>query len=385
MSLAIGPQCCCDCPSKAETGLPDDLTLTFSVVSSSGTGIPTDEAFGECDGGDVYNRYEYNAAIAEAFGSIIYDYVEEGVSACSTYCCFHYEGRTNYTPTCPDAAPDAILLSYATPFEHFAIGSSVYEINMVGTSTADNSAGPYFWGSDPIPDDCVINFTSPAVSVDTCCSAGVIRSEILTCDEDPGSDYLCILGSDLTCAEVCGNFRQWSGMEYQPYSIYAQSDLYICVQGSVVTICVEHSITLECITRDGDGEVQEGYRGPCVDGECLIVDDDYTFTGTEGCATSASSILLTATADLSAVSGANLWEKIKNYTEWESDFESLHCNCGSGGCVDEYQRQDTECELFTSCLCLIGDYDETLESDQPIDRQCLYAVGVMGMTFSEAA
>jgi hypothetical protein len=137
-----------------------------------------------------------------------------------------------------------------------------------------------------------------------------------------------------------------------------------------------------------EGQYESGYGGhnpspDCTPGEDIVTDDTE-----ESCTdASGSTVALQATADLSAVSGADIWEKIKNYTEWESDFSHSMCNCGPGGCVDErHETVYNDCNVDNiTCVCdgaLPAALDEIRYGD-PVDLDCIYAVGEMAMEFTD--
>lgn len=356
-------RCCC-CPPKADLSLPDSLRLLFSVASSNSTGMPADSVAGSCDGGDAHYRYSFSAAIVEQLTSIIFDFVEATSGGCDgRVCCYIYEGRADTTLDCP-AATDVISLG-ESPFSPYAIADDVYELKWKpggSDPTLDPACGPF----DEVPATCY------------CC----VEEWELVGDVYYGN----VAGRD--CVTTCGNQIVWTnGVEYTPTTLAASPPLMlVCVEGSVATVCLNINIVNYCDTKNGSGS----WHGPTDQScpaeaptECVRYPAEYTGTYAEDCTSSTSLLGLLATVDLSAVSGATIWDKIKAAV-FTSAYETLHCNCGTPACVGNYERDDVGCGITCGCVCTgNGDDDVTLGTDQPIDIDCLYAVGELDMTFDD--
>ena len=353
--MPLMPGCCCECgecPTKEDTGLPDSLVTNFDVLTSDDTGMPSDTVSGSCDGGDYYARWSHSSALIDLLTSIVWDYVEAASPTSCGCCCFRYEGRTDYTPACPAMAADGVLLG-ESPFDPIITGDEYNSLHFEGTDAAEDTTGDL---------DC--------------------------CD-----GFFTTYNHQAVCEEVCGTVEQWSGLKDIPLNAYAsESNLYICVQDSVVTICIGLTIAVECQEQSGDYEAasQDGSEGYSCYTEYPEVDDTTTSCGTN----TSSELYLTATADLTAVSGSDIWEKIKNAPAetWSSEYESAHCNCGTGGCVGEGLIQLCGCIVGPFCVCdrfdagtdpPSGACDGTELLDDPIDRDCIYAVGTVDMAFAD--
>lgn len=356
-------RCCC-CPPKADLSLPDSLRLLFSVASSTSTGMPADSVAGTCGGGDAYYRYTFSAAVVEQLTSITFDFLESTSGGCDgQICCFVYEGRPDTTLDCP-ADTDVILLG-DSPFAPYAIADDVYELKW--------KAG----GSDPALDPACGPYGEPQTPC-FCC--------VEEWEDVGGSYYGNTAGRD--CVSTCGNQIIWTnGTEYTPTAITAAPPLLlICIEGSVVTICTNISLANRCDTKVGSGSWHGAYDLSCPTSaptECVRVSDEYTGTYDEDCTASGSTLALLATVDVSGLSGATIWDKIKAAV-FTSDYETLLCNCGTPACVGNYERDDVGCGISCGCECIgNGDNDNTSGSDHPIDIDCLYAVGEMELTLED--
>lgn len=400
MSRAKQPCCCC--PTKEEAGLPNEFTALFSVLSRSAEGMPSPQPIGGCYGDYVNAVFSHSSAIADllaAAGDIKFDYSESGVSACGAACCFRYVGRTNYTRECKPPGDDgtAILLG-ASPFTAYAVGSYVSETIWLGSPGAIDPAaqcgcGPFYWFpiGTPLPTGCsaTIEGLGP---ISWCCGVprqAYAESEVALPDclaTAVEAHYFFIDVSGESCAAALGNSRVWSsGTEYEGTMASARADFYICVEGSVATICANISIAIECKTRTGNGTTTDARKGGgCTDGSCAGIPAEHTYSGIEACHNSTTSaISLTATANLALVSGVTLWEKLKNAV-WESNYETAHCNCGSGGCIDTYEAAvNTGCYLDCNCDGVGEDTDYISEPNYIRHLDCLYAVGEMGVTLDD--
>lgn len=402
-SFTLG-QCCCDCPPKEDAGLPDSLVAAFTVLESSDTGMPADESLGTCGGGDWYYRFSYSPAVVELLSSIVYDYVAAAGSGCGGHtCCYLYTGRTDFEVTCPTTF-DTIYIG-ESPFEAYSIADTVLEEFWTGNSTNGGyarAAQPYFYShSDTLPTEpCntawdIDGNGSPNV-VPWCCSAGWHwAADFETCEPagDSSVNYVCTDQSSEGCHSTCGDVVTWfGGTVYLPAFIHASSTLMICVEGNVVTICITISLTNHCVTKTGgDGSEWGPHETGCdtFGGSCQREEDWTDIYGgvnpspSVGCDGANSAIYLTATADLTAVTGATIWDKIKAY-DWESAFESSLCNCGGGGCVTSYEHIEYECEITIGCGCLATtDAVHISEADYPRDIDCFYAVGTLAIGLSD--
>ena len=389
-------QCCCDCPTKVDTGLPDSIVTSFNILESSDDGMPSDEILGTCDGGDWYYRFSYNPAIVNLLSSIIYDYIGSSTSTSCGTCCFLYEGRSDYE-IC-EGADEAIYIG-SSPFHPYAIADQVSEELWIGNSTNGafaRSGQPYPHNdTDTLPTE-PCNTLIESVRVDWCCSGGWHwAADFETCEPEGDSsvDYICSEQTTEGCQFTCGDIITWfGGTAYLPKTISATSTMMVCVDGEVVTICITLNLLNECVTKSGgDGQEYGPHETGCSEfgGECAREDEwTDTYSGMnpsaiEDCTSSAATILLAATADLTSTPGADIWEKIKAY-DWESEFESNMCNCGGGGCVDSFERIVSECEINILCSCLGTDEAEHItDSDYPIDIECYYAVGTLGLGFND--
>lgn len=342
-------KCCCDCPTKAETGLPDSILVSHSVASSSSTGIPSDSSAGSCLGGDYYRRWTGDSALADLIGAtdITYDFVEGPVSSSCGSCCFHYEGQGTYEPECPEGSSADKILFGQTPFDPKATGSNVDTFTYTGTGTVG-------------PDNC---------GTFECC-----------CEPD----------TSISCAAACSRFIHVIDGEIQePQEIYGTANLYICIFGNLVTVCEIISMIIPCRVFTGEDCVWEG---DSLETDCFggALGTSCSGTSEESCATISVSITMTKTADLSGVSGADIWEKIKNAPAdaWRADYEYAVCSCAGGGCVDFHQHyDDTDCSVDAiNCDCT-GTLVEpsSTEEDEPVDIDCIYSVGEMDRTLTDAA
>lgn len=374
MPLALGP-CCCDCgecDSKAVLGLPDDLTTSFAVLTSTSSGMPADTDIGNCAGGDPYMRWTHSAAIVELLSSIIWDYIESASSTSCGCCCFRYEGRKEYDSECPGGTNDGILLG-ASPFLGRVVNGTVGYLS--------------WYGNDQNPPE------TEALGYDICCST-------VTQNSPPGQ---ATIEHDFDCVSSCAASVNWvDGDLYTPLNLFiSDANLYICVQGSVVTICLSLTIALECQLRTGDGYHHSSYYlFPCTTPpgppDCCRVPAGWDDTGTysESCTTNTTSTLsLNATADLTGVAGADIWAKMKAAPagSWVSDYEHAHCECGPAGCTDSTTVQECDCGIDAGadcqCTAFTGDsacIDGVETADAPVDLNCNYAVGTIDIGFAEA-
>lgn len=372
MALALGP-CCCDCgpcPTKAETGLPDALVTHFSVLTSEATGMPTDTDIGNCAGGDPYMRWTHSAEIVELLTSITWDYVESASSSSCGCCCFLYNGRKEYDSGCPGGTNDGILLG-ESPFISRVIGGLVSYLYPVGTDLQEPAVVAH-----PLPPICCSSVTP-----------------------GPGENESTI-EHDHGCRDTVGVLVGWEDSDaYISEKLYLSSpELSICVSGNIVTLCFAATIVNECKLYSGDGD----YLSPHVyyDGTNCKTHTHVSFTGSSGCATNSTSTLaLSASADLSGVSGANIWEKMKSAPSesWVSDYEHSHCNCGPAGCTDSTSMQECACDFSQlSCGHAVTFYEpgtpyedgepcvnvDTVDN-APVDLDCVYAVGTIDIVFAD--
>lgn len=354
---------CCCCPTKEEAGLPDELTMTLEVVTSGDdTGMPSDSVIlsGVCSE-DVYERWSVSTALADALGSILFDYVGTGPGTgdCAQACCFNYEGRASYTfdpgnalgsgydsPTVPlGDAPFTDL--YLDGFHNYYECTEAVENQDFDTCTydaCDNPPGP-------------------------CCQG---------CP-DPATIYGTLLDS-------------WDGVQIEFSPLFGVANLTICINGQVVTICGTIEVH-EAYTRREGGETYE--RGgisnsvePCPPSGDLhttsFTEAAYSLNGGLPIATFPFSM----TADLSVVSGATIWDKIKNYIDWRFDYAYAACSTNYG-CGSDETICIGPCEILPNCFVQLPTC-ENREDCNPlntvhggaVDEQCLYNYGTMAATFS---
>lgn len=345
-------QCCCNCPTKLETGLPDSLVATFDVLTSGGAGIPADEVGSSCPDSDPwYNRFSESSALIDLLSSITFDYVEAASSGCGS-CCFRYTGRGAYTPLCPDDAGVQILFG-ASPFDAKAVGDFFTSYKSVGP-TQFNEGGEPFEG--------------------TCCPSP----------------------STLMCEDMCGAIEQWSNGEHQaPRDIHGEVELLICVSGTVVTICVNIAMTIPCKTTSTTGlgcvhQAAAGIQDTSPYPDCYPREESFTCEdATEGCTSTTVEIPLSATFDVAAVSGADLWEKIKNAPaeSFVSDYEYAACSCAGGGCSDSVAYYECPCGVTYTCECFDSSDPACEPLDEagpaPIDIDCIYSVGTIDIQLDD--
>jgi hypothetical protein len=179
----------------------------------------------------------------------------------------------------------------------------------------------------------------------------------------------------------------------------------ICVDGSIVSICLYLQHAFECKEKYEDGRWVGPYKtGYCTDdlihpnGEHYgtICETEpahmynpsggpYDETGEQYCSTIGTNIFLNYTADLTEVVGDTLWDRIQAHTGWQDEFEYLTCNCGTPGCAAHALTYSyNRCSVAANCT-LGGSPDAPVESEisgAPVDRTCLYGAGTMGWSMS---
>jgi len=361
-SLALGTLCCCACPSKVEAGLPDYIAVTREVLTVDDEAeLPEDIESGACDGGDWYRRFTFDRRLIDlvAAASITYDFDAVSVSTLCGTCCFRYINRGDYTPECPTGLDEDYNLLGASPFTAAAVGGVVQETRYSGSPV---HADP---GDEPF---------------ESCCPTP----------------------SEMDCSAHCGHTIITTGGEiHAPLPLHSASTLTICINGSVVTICEAFAISVPCeVTQPtGGGQcVWNADSGPSngLYPECPPSEGGYTESCDEtvGCSYVVVNITLTATADLSGVSGATIWDKIKNAPAetWVATYEFAACSCAGGGCIDAYGLFDCLCDIFSNCFCDCLDSEGNSVSeptseteDQPVDIECQYATGTIESTFDDGA
>jgi hypothetical protein len=346
--VPVNQHCCCiPCQTKEESGLPDELTVAFNILTSGSTGMPGTTPFDTCGAEDINMTFTSGTDIIGLLTSLTFDY-QEVAEFCGGGCCFRYDGQTPDTGPC---GTEGKLLG-PTPFSNYA---------------SDGDSGTLTWVGDDQLDPQV--------------------------DDDP--DACCNFEHDQDCGGICGNLVYNDGSTESPLDIYASSAfLCICIEGEVVTLNLSVTIVQECKVYTGfygrsgpqvDQNHPDDWPPPCDYGQFHdIPGADYT----EACGSFSTSIVaFEATADLSAVSGETIWEKIQNAPAeaWVSSYESSMCNCGAGGCVDSVTTETRGCGIDAyTCICDTWDGTVTVDVDEgvAVDLPCIYSVGTMELSLS---
>lgn len=346
--------CCCCEETKETTGLPDALEMAFALLSSGSTGVPSDEApSGTCGGVD----WQVSTAIVDLLTSVVFDY-----AGTTGGCCWWYSARKEYTydaddnNTCGGVFTEPAVLFGDAPFEQdYREGSYVYE----HCTEAVHLNGDGTW------DECI-----PASPHEFCC------------DDCP------------TAAEVrSSTYEEFTGTRISYTPLVGDGGLQICVAGDMVTISGTLTMYMGVISHTGGYYFVNGGRTPGPPPDCDTGAgsfDDETTVSCSGSSTPVAEFPFSMSADLSLVSGANLWEKIKNCTTWEFDYAYGVCGgppgCWSGGytCVGPCDILPTSCYVGMGCQDAMGGSVGHISGDA-IDQVCLYSYGTLGVTFGDAA
>lgn len=332
--------------------------MSFAILSSGDdTGMPTDVNMGPCPSGDRWRRWQVSTAIAELLTSITFDYDGSGTAEpglCGA-CCFRYSARKDYTY---DAADDNTCGSPFT-IPQFLFGDAPFETQYFdgfyqhykGTESADNEGClPCVPPEDPDP---------------TCC-------------------WECQDPSDVSGTE----FINWDGLEISYTPIIGDASLDICVSGQVVSICGTITMYMGIIGKEGTYAFGSGGTTDGVYPDCPGVPETLEDDTTVGCtADEIATFPFSMSADLTAVSGANLWEKIKNYTDWQFDYAygvcgtAVGCTSGTEICIGPVSILPN-CFVFHRCEDC-SDTPTTTPGETPADQVCLYNFGTLGVTFAD--
>lgn len=363
--LQLGPQCCCDCPTKESVGLPDVITGAFTLLSSGSTGMPSDSKVDTCTGGDVYVRFQENPFFAELLGSITFDYEMPTPTGCNTSCCFRYVGRQDDTFTeapCGSPAIPTFLLA-DSPFTPTGSWDGIYwsasgqPINEGDCENRDGpgctDAAPYCVGEEP---ECN----------DPPCGAG----EGTDCPD---------------CAECAqANQENWLGTLYTTTPILGSAQLLICVSGNVVTICGNVTLSYFVVELTGSYNYVAAHL-PSAPESCQA-DESLTDETTKECGTAVGiEFEFSMSADLTAVSGTTLWDKIQNAT-WTFEYEYVACG-PPASCSGDQVICTGDCGWLCNGFCIETCSDQggspgVLSTNDPVDQICYYSVGELQVDFA---
>lgn len=323
--------CCCDCPTKEEAGLPDSITVTFSVTSSSDTGMPSDSVIGNCGEADIIADYLATTAIIEAIESLDFEYTHTGG------CCHYYSSTGTETP-CGET----------------------------GYTDLGDSPFSFVFDGEEITYDLWLNNNATDDGVNSGCCA---------------DDYL-----RMSCIEAGGgSIVITDGTAWVPANLYAKGTLTICVTDNLVTISIKIWVLAEYAVLGGSGTVTWLNAGRDVS-TC----EQYTWessgggTPTSGCDFVTGYFELTDSQDVSGETGTTIWDKIK-VAAWGSDYELLMCGIG-GGCGLTVNGSEGDCVVNSGCH-VDDDGDPTLieEENHPFHQDCLYSVGTASFVFADTA
>lgn len=352
MSLQLAPRCCC-CPSKIEVGLPDSLQVNFSINSSNSTGMPADEDHGACgDDGHAWTRWQHSDALIELLQNIIFDYQGDNLGGCpDANCCFFYSSRNEYVHDPYDE------LGCGSPYneEMYYLGNPIFpEQRLFEDGWVDQRAA-----GDPREGDSPCYSCPPPPPVN-CCDGCVDCS-------------------------LCGDFEGWSGTKWIPLPVIANAGMWICVEGEIVTICGNIRIYTSSIQKVGTYTRAGAVAGGA---DCAIIPAEVTDDTIETCHVGYVDLFFTMVGDLTYTSGVTMWEKIKNYTEWDFSYE--YATCGPpAGCGGIGESCVGRCTQTCNCTCVFlceGDDGAITNypADSPHDQICYYSVGELNMEFADA-
>jgi hypothetical protein len=357
-----GSRCCCGCDLTLEdVGLPTTISLGISCASDGDSYLPDNEPLGTCVSGDVsspyYMRWSRSTAITSMLNGFSYSFVEQGVGSECGSCCFHYRATGTTTSDC--VGYDGVDMG-ACPFPPEAIGANVSAEVYIGPQGEDEGC------FDDIP------------------------------PEEGGPPGPCYIGHD-DKGHCPDSFVVSSGTLYFPYKIIGSSDLFICVAGNTASLCIGVDATALCKTYSGTFTYREAYHDgvDVIDGydptgvpfshcECQNLPAEVTGDATEGCSGSPVGLSLIATADLTGISGATLWDKMQAAT-WTAPYECGACSCAGAGCSDSYIKESLKyCVANGSCgLNCIGESVDTVGgSGYGVDQICYYDAGTATITLA---
>ncbi len=333
-------------------GLPDALQMNFSLLSTGSTGLPSDEApSGTCGGVD----WQVSTAIVDLLTSVVFDY-----AGAVGNCCWSYHARKDYTF---DAGDDNTC---GSPFTSPAVlfGDAPF--------TADYRDGSYL--RYEMTEN--VHFTAPGV-YEACTP------------EDP-QVHCC--GDCPSVGVVAGTHYEWFDATRISYSpVIGDGLLWICLSDSTVTISGSIQMYLGIIQKVGlyesENAGETGGTLPCSSNSGTNTDE--TTVSCTGGASPVAEFPFAMSADLSGVSGATWWEKIKNCTTWQFDYAYGVCGgppgCAASGetCIGRGEILASNC--FPGFQCENGDgVPTTTATDDPVDQICLYSYGTLGVDFADA-
>jgi len=437
--LFVPGQCCC--PTREQVGLPETLSISFSLLEANDDDMPADIQRVDCGtNGYALDKMVFSTAPFSAWsGGLELELIEDlsdfpwgafEPEACGGGCTWLYS-----TPATEIEKPEPCDDPFWTPghgvpasavFPAYSVAAEVFEVTYNGTMTPDCVEATYdSINFDPASDyNCGMEgylAGGPPGPGNKCCAQGAVTyfesetytsHEIVadgisyfytTCD-DPGSggpapSSLVTWGITVTCSQVHPHtITVVDGHTYIPENAWVYAFAAITINGSIVSICLYFGYGQYCTDYNGDYDyVGPHLTGVCTDGapgnNCEIlgprVYNSGTATpwtgGTPECISGAGlGFGLSCTLDLSEVSGATIWDKIKNSTDWQSAFSLFGCNCGSPGCTGEYHYSNAnQCMVAYSCWSTPFDYSGYDMDGAPIHRVCYYAAGTAEFSLSD--
>lgn len=321
--------CCCICPTKAEAGLPDSITVSFSVTSSSGAGMPADSVIDTCGGNNIYADYTADPILMEALTSLDFEYTgTEG-------CCHHYSSTGAETPCGETGYTD--------------IGGSPFQFIFDGAEVTYDLWKRNLGNSDSATIGCCLD------------------------------DF-----NTMSCIEAGGgSIVITDGTSWIPMGLYATGDLTICVTNNQVTIAINITILAEYAVLGASGTVTWLNAG-----RDHTTCEQYTWessgggTPSSGCDFVTGGPYLTDAQDVSGEAGGTIWEKIQA-AAWESDYELSMCGIG-GGCGLEVHGEEADCQVNKGCFVNnVGDPNFIEETSYPFNQDCIYSVGTIALSFAD--
>ncbi len=346
------------CASFEDSGFPSSLTAGFAL-SQVGSAAPDDAAIGNCgtfpDLTDIMMRWQESPAFAAMLGTVPFDFVSSGnvLLGCGV-CCFYYRSSGSVTPGCPGGTYTNSFEMGANPFPAKAFGGTVYSTIIVGPNAS--------------------------------CPDTLLDSPCITHAHDQRN-----------CPDT---WHVEDGTLYAPSTVFGEADMYICLSGNTVHVCVTVTITVICDTYTGDFDYSTpwiyGLSSGGEDAECLCLSGPgATGTYTTSCETSGGTITINTSADLTDVEGATLWDKIQNATEWTGTYAYGICSCAGGGCVGGWVEDlstfcvtgmpdDGDEEGIEGCEtnCLVNAEETNSEDNHPVDQICYYSSGTASVSLA---
>ena len=334
--------CCCCEETKESVGLPDAIDATFAVLSSGSVGLPSDSATGSCG---EKTDWQASTALAELLATMTFDYVGTAGG-----CCWSYAARKSYIF---DAGDDN---GCGTPFTQ----------EMVNFGDAPFGGDSYRGGN---------------YAVEIC-------TENDPCDPADPTIYCC--GDCPAPGDVANTTYEYyedSKVTYSP--VLGDGSLLICLAGTTVTISGTVAMYVAIIERLGAYEFSSGGKiseatppPPCTEQAEYI--SDATTVSCDG-ASPIAEFPFAMSADLALVSGANIWEKIKNCTTWEFDYAYGACGAPAVCWGAGYSNVGPCTILAGNCFPAMPGLPTYTAADDPSDQICLYSYGTLGVTFADGA